>query len=27
MTGDNHKYYSECDQMINTIQEEYRNCI
>lgn len=27
MTGDNHKYYSECDQMIGTIQEEYRNCI
>jgi len=27
MTGDNHKYYSECDQMINTIQEEYRNYI
>ena len=26
-TGDNHKYYEECDQIVRIIQEDYRNCI
>lgn len=27
ITGDNHKYYEECDQIVKIIQEDYRNCI
>ena len=26
-TGDNHKYYEECSQIVNIIQEDYRSCI
>lgn len=26
-TGDNHKYYEECDHIVRIIQEDYRNCI
>ncbi len=26
-TGDTHKYYEECDQIVRIIQEDYRNCI
>lgn len=27
MNGDNHKYYEECNQIVNAIREDYRNCI
>ena len=26
-TGDSHKYYEECDQIVHIIQEDYRSCI
>ncbi len=27
MTGDTHKYYEECEQVINILKEDYRNCV
>lgn len=27
MTGDNHRYYEECEELVQVLKEEYRNCI
>lgn len=26
-TGDNHRYYEECDQLVNILKDDYRQCV